>query len=271
LWLLIVPTICWGQASKDSKEPEIDCLSSVLPITDTDLTSQKAALDSIATLLVGRWKLIKVESGWSGPKTPNWLSELIVDRKGQCVVRVDGNWVSGFQLTLTIERGWFFFTINQHKGSHFLIAPAPISDHYGRKRNNRGRLKLCESLLSLSDNSADGQLYLYERLTHREPNIASLTPISCQDSLSQVEQVQRVKGRVLFRDDLQAYIIDYALADSPFTHLIGIICNWPQAKDYINKTVSYSGKYFGLPDRPKVSGKQEIVYYLRITGFHPIE
>lgn len=272
LWLLIVvPIICWGQASTSLKEREVDCLSSALPIAHTDLISQKAALDSIAALLVGRWKLIKVEDGWSGTKTPNWLSELIVDRKGQCIVRVDGNWISGFQLTLITERGWFFFTIDRHKGARFLITPTSSLDHYERKSNSQGRIKLCESILSLSDNRADGQLYLYERLTHQEPSISSLTPIACRDSLSQVEQVQRVKGTVLFRDDLQAYVIDYSLRDSPFTHLIGIICNWPQAKEYVNKTVSYSGKYFDLPVKNKIDGGQEKVYYLRITRFHPVE
>ncbi len=271
LWLLIVSTFSWGQASTGSKEPDIDCISSAMPIADTNFISQKVASDSIAALLVGRWKLIRVESGWSAPKTPNWLSELIVDREGQCIVRVDGNWVSSFRLTLTMQWGWFYFAIDQHKGDRFLIASTPSLDSYGRKRNSRGRLKLCESILSLSDNRADGQRYLYERLTRQEPDIASLTPVACRDSLSQVEQVQRVKGTVMFRDDLQAYVIDYVSVDSPSTHLIGIICNWPQAKEYTNRIVNYSGKYFDLPTKNTIDGEQGKVYYLRITGFHQIE
>lgn len=265
--LLLVPAISRGQGSTIPQGAQLDCPNTALPVAAADSSRQKAALDSMATLLVGHWKLTKLDSDWSPIQRPNWFSELVINREGQCVVRLEGNWVSSFQLTLSLERGWIYFTISQLKGARFWLSSIANSgqrSHNPTKPNKRGRLSVCESALFLAG-------YQYERLANQDRMTASLTPIACQDSLSEVKQVQRVKGRVQFRDDLQAYVLDYALDNQFATHVIGLICNWPQAKDYIGQMVSFSGKYFGLPKPVPVSSQPESVYYLRITGFHPLE
>jgi hypothetical protein len=260
-----------GQSSITTTQPIVDCIPQPLAIANTDSIRQQIALDSISTLVVGHWRLVRVESGWSAPKTPNGLAELLIDKEGECVVLMDGNWVSSFRLTLSMQWGRVLFASSEHKGAHYLGFTDSAAKHSTRKRPHLGRIGLCGPYLFVSNNMADGQSHTYERATTIEPNIASLTPIVCRDSLSLHSEVQRVKGKVEYRNDLQAYVIDYALEDLPTTHLVGIVCNWPQAKQYIGKTVAFSGKYFQVPKQTNKTKKQETVYYLRITGFHPVE
>ena len=271
LWFWALPLASWGQLEATITQPLIiDCVSPQLPIANSDSVKQRVALDSISPLLVGRWKLIREASGWSSPKTPNWLAELLIDQQGQCVVLIDGNWVSSFRLTLSMKWGRVLFASSEHKGAHFLGFTNPDPRRPARKRR-LGRIDRCGSYLFVSDNAADGRSHTYERVATTEPDITSLTPTVCRDSLSLHSSVMRVNGRVQYRADLHAYIIDYLPGSGSAKHQIGILCNWPQAKEYVGKTVAYSGNYYHRPGELEHPTKEEVIYYLRITGFHPVD
>lgn len=254
--IFVFPFVCYGQPNTDNGNS--DCAFSRFPVLETDSTRQRIILDSAAALLVGRWKLVQTESGWSAPRSPGWLAELAIDKQGECVVRIDGNWVSSFNLTPFVRWGFLYFSLNHLKGSLFFHTSRPVT----------GRFGFCESKMIMSDNRADGELFRYERITTNEPDIASLTPTVCRDSLSLFAEVGRVKGRVEFREELKAYVIRYSAEAG--TDWVGIICNWPQGKEYTGQMLVFSGKYY-TPVKIGKTNEKELIYYLRITGFHPLE
>ena len=87
----------------------------------------------------------------------------------------------------------------------------------------------------------------------------------CRDlSHFAMEQLYQV-GQLSYRGDLQAYVITYGEPNTFDTVRTGLICNLVSAREWVGKTVTFSGRYFhasGL--RPQHAG--EHLYYLYVTA-----
>jgi len=87
----------------------------------------------------------------------------------------------------------------------------------------------------------------------------------CRDSSHYAMERHQGVGYVRYRGDLQAYVITYGEPNTFDTVRTGIICNLSNARDWVGKTVTFSGRYFhsrGL--MPQHGG--EHIYYLYVTA-----
>lgn len=87
----------------------------------------------------------------------------------------------------------------------------------------------------------------------------------CRDFSHYAMERHQGVGHVSYRGDLQAYVITYGEPNTFDTVRTGLICNLANAKDWLGKTVTFSGCYFharGL--MPQHAG--EHIYYLYVTA-----
>ncbi|WP_461094507.1 hypothetical protein [Spirosoma gilvum] len=86
----------------------------------------------------------------------------------------------------------------------------------------------------------------------------------CRDSSQFAMERHQQVGHVSYRGELQAYVISYGEPNTFDTVRTGLICNLANARQWLGKTVTFSGRYFharGLV--PQHAG--EHIYYLYVT------
>ena len=120
-----------------------------------DSVAIHANLDSIATLMVGRWSLRIIESGWASPKKPERVVELVLDRQGKGVIYEDGQSVATVELFLRRVWAMVRFDVKQQGQS---IIRLDVSQRSG------GILRVCDERLFIGNGYADGTLYAFRRL-----------------------------------------------------------------------------------------------------------
>jgi hypothetical protein len=87
----------------------------------------------------------------------------------------------------------------------------------------------------------------------------------CQDSAYFVRQVHGLKGTISYRKDLRSYVVSYGVPNTIDSYWTGIICNWPQVDKWLNKPVTFSGRYYQARGvKQKYGG--ETVLYLHVTS-----
>lgn len=92
----------------------------------------------------------------------------------------------------------------------------------------------------------------------------------CQDSSSFVGQVHNLKGIVGHRQDLGSYTISYALPDAIDSQYTFILCNWPQAANWLGRSVTFSGRrYLARGILPTHGGETTLYLYLTAVRPHP--
>ena len=155
-WLLILAGLTPAKAQLDSVLiqkgimqlcPKLSYLSDSVAIRNN--------LDSIATLMSGRWSLQIIESGWTAARKPEKVVELIFNRQGQGDIYEDGQLVASMQLVIRRVYAVVRFDLRQEGKS---IIKLSVS------KRNGGHLGVCEEKLFLSDGYADGTLYAFRRI-----------------------------------------------------------------------------------------------------------
>lgn len=246
-----------GYGQSPSQQRKTDRLAMYGFTTDSMSVQHQKDIDSVANLLTGRWRLVRVSSGWTRPRDVAGHTIMTVDQQQRVTVRNDGNWVSSFRFVIRKRWREYVFIRDQLKRSPFL----------GMSAQDIGGLRLYGDTLLLFDRRADSGAYTFKRVLDTVL-LPQLSPTACADSMSLVHQCQRVKGVVSFRPDLQAHVMTYTISDSTKQTWVGIFCNWPQAGEYIGRMLTFSGKFYQVT-KPKTGLKNETVYYLRLTGLHP--
>lgn len=120
-----------------------------------DSVATQASLDSIATLMVGRWSLRIIESGWASPKKPEKVVELVLDRQGKGIIYEDGQSVATIQFFTRRRYAMVRFDIKQEGKS---IIRLDVSQRSG------GILRVCDEKLFVGNGYADGTLYAFRRI-----------------------------------------------------------------------------------------------------------
>ncbi|AUD04157.1 ATP-grasp domain-containing protein [Spirosoma pollinicola] len=123
------------------------------PFSDT--LARRATLDSMTIRMAGRWKLIEIGDGWTSPKQPAKLVEVLFDRQGKGIIFEENKRVSHCQLTLHRSYNQIFFKIDQLGQSIF---------HFPTLSNQGGRIHACEQNLVIGDGKMDGTAFAFRRV-----------------------------------------------------------------------------------------------------------
>lgn len=87
----------------------------------------------------------------------------------------------------------------------------------------------------------------------------------CRDSSYFAMERHQQVGHVSYRGDLQSYVITYGEPNTFDTVRTGVLCTLANAKDWVGKTVTFSGRYFQVRGlMPQHAG--EHMYYLYVTA-----
>ncbi|SFE29871.1 hypothetical protein [Spirosoma endophyticum] len=139
--------------------------------------------------------------------------------------------------------------------------------------------KLCWFGIVFSSSSGLNSVYAQQPYIPGVTDISSVTTLSnlsakefrlfvqkgCQDSSHFAMERHEWVGQVHYRGDLQAYVIVYGEPNTFDTERTGVVCNLANAKDWLVKTVTFSGRYFHASGiKPQHGGDHN--YYLYVTA-----
>ena len=96
--------------------------------------------------------------------------------------------------------------------------------------------------------------------SHTPASLVRFLNKACQDSAHFIGQVEKLKGWVEHRADLQSYVISYAIENTFDSEVTAIICNWPEAGKWVGRAVTFSGRYYRGPSLLIRHAGESLVY-----------
>lgn len=157
---------CLAQAANLRENPVWEPCPPLPNLPLSDSVARRATVDSIATLLVGRWEMVEISSGWGPNHVPARSVEITINSQQQGSVNENGNEVSRFQLTLSRRWNYIQCKIEQQGASIFHFVSS--------SRGLLGRIYACDQKLIISDGRADGTAFAFLRI----PDHASGPPVN---------------------------------------------------------------------------------------------
>lgn len=161
-WLIFVSVFfiesyTWSlaQVIPGSTDPTVECPFVKLSV-GLDSTGLRLAMDSISKVLSGQWKLVEVAGGWHTARKPSKVVKMLLDSQGRGMIYEEGQRVSTYQLTLNEFYRYMRFSIIEKEGTFFDFSP-----------KSRGYLRLCQQTLILRVNAAEGEAYVFERVSSK--------------------------------------------------------------------------------------------------------
>lgn len=129
---------------------------SYIPVKDS--VDKQRSIDSIAILMVGRWELIEIASGWGHYYKPIKKTELILTQNGEGTVYENSDLVSKIKLNLKDRKSSILFDYDEEGQSTFKLG------HSVKSHKKYGTLQVCEEKLFLGSGMADGIRYAFRRI-----------------------------------------------------------------------------------------------------------
>lgn len=165
----------WGQTTSwPTPLPYKICKLERIWVADKDTIRQRAVLDSLSTLLAGRWLLVEEGAGgcFVPAHAPIRHTEMDVNKQGEGIAYVAGKQETAFQLLLSFYWGNARFVMNEQRSKpYFGFFPSAQDKNAGRYYRPktdpayayRNILKVCEETLVLYG-PRTGLSYVFRRL-----------------------------------------------------------------------------------------------------------
>lgn len=179
-WLLMAVLIFlarngWGQATSwPVPLPYKVCTPERIWVAEKDSVRQRSVLDSLSTLLAGRWLLVEEGAGdcFVPAHAPIHHTEMVLTKQGEGIAYVSGKQETAFQLLLSFYWGNAHFVMNEQRSKpYFRFFPSAQDKNAGRYYRPqsdpayayRNSLKVCEETLWLYG-PRTGLSYVFRRL-----------------------------------------------------------------------------------------------------------
>lgn len=140
-----------------------------------DSTRRQVILDSVNTLLVGRWRLIDIGTRtYTVMPAPEDSIEVNIDKQSNSIVYRQGKRMVDFQLAAGINYGNLRCAISEVGRDYFGLRPSRVEDARvkdGLGEMNKGEvnypngLRVCEDYLEIYAFTSAGPYYVFKRLT----------------------------------------------------------------------------------------------------------
>ena len=170
LLLLSLPYRVWSQSLFTTEFKRYCPDQKPVYIPPSDTLRRQVILDSINTLLIGKWQLIQTEDGgWSSPRTRKQLIEMTIDEQGHTTIYQEHKQVINFQLAAGLNFGYTRCVIDEPGRDYFKLRSPIKSSRQGRFPKGEfsypNGLRVCDEALVIYAFTSAGPTYIFKRLT----------------------------------------------------------------------------------------------------------
>jgi hypothetical protein len=159
--IFMLPRCSWSQGQVDTTWFNADCPDHRLS-TQLDSIAIQSAIDSITSLISGRWELIETHHDAYNPiRKPDYPTKMTLDKQGNGVIYQNNQVKATFQLTIVLFYGFFRFNISEEGRQFFYLPPY-------RRRNftaYQGGITACGQRLLISGVRSSSIGFVFKRIS----------------------------------------------------------------------------------------------------------